>query len=100
MNIQDFRMIRSVAACLCSAILVLFSTVAWAQLTLEVEVSKNECERICRAGALGYSDDTCRMAYYFVSGANAGTCRTTLDDVPNLQMRGKYRICQGIFKDG
>ena len=98
MNKPDFRRARFLAAFVSSGIVFLFATVSWAQLTLEVEVSKNECERICRAGALGYSDDTCRMAYYFVSGANAGTCRTTLDEVPNLQMRGKYRIWSGYFQ--
>tara|TARA_R110000751_G_scaffold234229_3_gene335590 strand:+ start:215611 stop:216354 length:744 start_codon:yes stop_codon:yes gene_type:complete len=98
MNKPDFRGARTLGAFVILGMVFLFSTASWAQLTLEVEVSKNECERICRAGSLGYSDDTCKMAYYFVSGANAGTCRTTLDDVPNLQMRGKYRIWSGYFQ--
>lgn len=93
-----FRISRSMAANVSGALLLLSSSAVQAQLTLELEVSKNECERICRAGARGHSDDTCRMAYYFISGPNAGTCRTTLDDVPNLQMRGKYRIWSGFFQ--
>lgn len=78
----------------------LVATPASAQggLMLEMRVSKDECERICSEGAQGYSDDTCRMAYYFLSGENAGVCRTTLDDVPNLKMRGKYRIYSGYFQ--
>jgi len=97
-NFHCFRISRSMAAGISASLLLLSSTAVQAQLTLELEVSKNECERICRAGALGRSDDTCRMAYYFISGTNAGTCRTTLDDEPNLQMRGKYRIWSGYFQ--
>ena len=86
------------AACVSLSVLFFSSSAIQAQLILDLEVSRAECQRICQAGALGRSDDTCRMAYYFISGPDAGTCRTTLDDAPNLRMRGKYKIWSGYFQ--
>lgn len=82
-----------------SAIFLSWSTSPYAQgiLMLEIETSRAECRRICFETALGYDDDECRMAYYFITGNDRGTCRITQDQEPNLKMKGKYRIYSPIF---
>lgn len=76
-----------------------WSSSSYAQgiLMMELETSRAECRRICYESALGYLDDSCGMAYYFVGGNNRGTCRITQDQEPNLQMKGSYRIYSPYF---
>lgn len=83
-------MIRCLLVLLFSIITVLFATSsqAYARERLEIgNVSKSECQSFCLDSSI-----SCNMAYYYVGGKNAGTCRFTEDLEPNLKWNGRYDV--------